>query len=86
MDEPYHYVRTVVSEEEDMLIVGGEDHRVGEERASQQCTVRLVDFAEEHFGTREVRFAWSGQILESVDNLPYIGVAFTSRPAFPATA
>lgn len=85
MDDPYHYVRPVVSDNEDMLIVGGEDHRVGEEPASQQCTFRLIDYAQEHFGTRDVRYAWSGQILEPVDNLPYIGVAPGHKNVYVAT-
>jgi len=75
MADPYHYVRPVTVSGKELLIVGGEDHRVGEEEHPEQRFLRLLNFAEVNFGSREALFQWSGQILESVDDLPYIGLA-----------
>ncbi|WP_413585121.1 FAD-dependent oxidoreductase [Bdellovibrio sp. HCB274] len=75
--ESYHYIRTnpsVHDNESDILLIGGEDHRVGEghpEKAFQN----LVDWAQERLGTHlsEPVVAWSGQILEPVDGMAFIG-------------
>ena len=72
--DPYHYARIQRGEESDLLIVGGEDHKVGQ-----------ADDAEDRFGRLEawgrsiapgagpVKYRWSGQIMEPADGLAYIG-------------
>ena len=85
MDEPYHYVRPAQVNNQAMLIVGGEDHRVGEDTSPEDRYTRLAEFAQEHVGTRDVRFRWSGQILEPVDSLPYIGRAPHHKNVYVAT-
>ncbi|MBA9077472.1 FAD-dependent oxidoreductase [Rufibacter quisquiliarum] len=78
--DPYHYVRlgTVAGEEEfdsEILIVGGEDHKTGQ--ATGEETERfacLEEWTRERFPmTQEVAFQWSGQVMEPVDYLGYIG-------------
>lgn len=83
-DRPYHYLRFVKdpSNSEDILLVGGEDHRTGQDGFGSSG--RNHD-AEHHFAglhawvrdrlrldTRLVT-RWSGQIMEPVDGLAYIG-------------
>ncbi|MDX2024202.1 MAG: FAD-dependent oxidoreductase [Deltaproteobacteria bacterium] len=75
MDDPYHYVRPVTVDNEELLIVGGEDHRVGEDPHPDDRYVHLKDFAQAYLGTHETKYQWSGQILEPVDSLPFIGTA-----------
>jgi glycine/D-amino acid oxidase-like deaminating enzyme/nitrite reductase/ring-hydroxylating ferredoxin subunit len=70
MEDPYHYVRTA----EDLLIVGGEDHKVGQEADPERCWERLESWARERFpSVGQVVHRWSGQILEPIDGLAYIG-------------
>lgn len=70
MEDPYHYVRTA----DDLLIVGGEDHKVGQEADPERCWERLESWARERFpAAGEVVNHWSGQILEPIDGLAYIG-------------
>ena len=71
--DPYHYIRVAPGDEGDVLIVGGEDHRTGQ------------DDPELHFGELEtwtrrwfsiagdVVARWSGQVLEPADFLAHIG-------------
>lgn len=73
--EPYHYVRILRgSRDADLLIVGGEDHKTGQDDNASERHVRLADWAKKHFPVmRAPEFHWSGQVMETVDGLPYIG-------------
>lgn len=68
--DPYHYIRR----QRDLVIVGGEDHHTGEQLDPRKHHERLVDYARRNISPNaEVRYAWSGQVLEPLDGLPYIG-------------
>jgi glycine/D-amino acid oxidase-like deaminating enzyme/nitrite reductase/ring-hydroxylating ferredoxin subunit len=74
-DEPYHYVRSqTLDDQHDILLVGGEDHRVGEE-ADGNPYLNLEKWTNKYFNVAEypIVFFWSGQILEPIDYLAYIG-------------
>ncbi len=77
--DPYHYVRiqTVTPEQGepyDLLIVGGEDYKTGQEDDGDERYNRLEQWTREHFPKAgEVEFRWSGQVLESVDGPAFIG-------------
>lgn len=75
-EDPYHYVRVAKNhrETEDILIVGGEDHRTGQHKNPDECFVRLEQWARERFPMAlETAYLWSGQIIETIDGLAYIG-------------
>ncbi len=73
--DPYHYVRVATGPDgADVLVVGGEDHKTGQEDESDEPFTRLEAWALERFpvsGTRS--FSWSGQVMEPVDGLAFIG-------------
>ena len=73
--DPYHYVRLAEGDADyDLLIVGGEDHKTGQAENTDQRFTALEAWAREYFPMVEtVRFRWSGQVLEPVDGLGYIG-------------
>lgn len=74
--DPYHYVRaTRYSESEDLLIVGGEDHKTGQPHDGyEQRFERLTGWARRYFRLAgEVVYRWSGQVLEPNDGLAFIG-------------
>lgn len=77
--KPYHYVRLEpLDEQYDLLISGGEDHKTGqadEENVSEeQRYENLIAWTKKHFPYfEEVAYKWSGQVMEPVDCLAYIG-------------
>jgi glycine/D-amino acid oxidase-like deaminating enzyme/nitrite reductase/ring-hydroxylating ferredoxin subunit len=76
--DPYHYVRLQRDEERpdstDILIVGGEDHKTGQDSDTDTRYVRLEAWAREHFQSiEEVAFRWAGQVMETVDGVAFIG-------------
>ena len=83
--EPYHYIRTHPDAEGPLLIVGGADHRVGEERDTEQCYRELEQYVRQRFEAGPVAYRWSGQIEEPLDGLPYIGRNSLSSNVYVAT-
>ncbi len=76
LDEPYHYLRTALDSTtgQPLLIVGGEDHRVGQELDTAQHWRRLEDWARERFpSVGDVVRQWSGEVFETSDGLAFIG-------------
>jgi len=84
--DPYHYVRIQplapeigMAEPsgfagEDVLIVGGEDHKTGQAEVRADPYARLESWARLRFPMiQEIRFRWSGQVLETIDGLAFIG-------------
>ncbi|MBA3710712.1 MAG: FAD-dependent oxidoreductase [Planctomycetes bacterium] len=78
--DPYHYVRVKTmggpgSEASyDVLIVGGEDHKTGQKDDAEMRYRLLEMWAMERYPMIErIEFRWSGQIMEPVDCLAFIG-------------
>ncbi|HKQ30299.1 MAG TPA: FAD-dependent oxidoreductase [Burkholderiales bacterium] len=74
--DPYHYIRVVCAPDggRDILIVGGEDHKTGQVEDTQQCFTRLEAWTRKRFPmTTDTAYRWSGQIMEPVDELAFIG-------------
>ena len=71
--DPYHYIRWQETGEGTFLIVGGEDHRIGEEEDTDGSFERVASYTRQYFGEHEERYRWSGQIIEPHGGLPLIG-------------
>jgi glycine/D-amino acid oxidase-like deaminating enzyme/nitrite reductase/ring-hydroxylating ferredoxin subunit len=84
--DPYHYVRFQDLEPDDagvppngtsddvLLIVGGEDHKTGQDDDQAECYARLEAWALERFPRMApARFRWSGEVMETIDGLAFIG-------------
>lgn len=75
---PYHYVRLQpYDDQHDLLISGGEDHRTGDivhdEAQEENRYQNLETWTRHHFPIGEIIYRWSGQVLEPVDSLAFIG-------------
>lgn len=71
---PYHYVRFAREEEGDVLMVGGEDHKTGQAEDCEQRFEKLERWARDRFPfVGEITDHWSGQVMEPVDGVAYIG-------------
>ena len=77
--DPYHYVRLQRvrgggGETHDVLIVGGEDHKTGQAEDFDERFSRLEEWTRERFpAAGAVEYRWSGQVMEPVDGLAFIG-------------
>jgi glycine/D-amino acid oxidase-like deaminating enzyme/nitrite reductase/ring-hydroxylating ferredoxin subunit len=77
-DDPYHYIRVVADAEDDpdseLLLVGGEDHPVGQADDFDRRYASLEAWTRLRYPMAgETYAAWSGQIVETLDGLAYIG-------------
>jgi nitrite reductase/ring-hydroxylating ferredoxin subunit len=75
---PYHYVRLQnYDDTHDLLICGGEDHPTGiaeEKKINEQDRYALLEYwAKKMFPIEETVYQWSGQVLEPMDAMAYIG-------------
>ena len=72
--DPYHYVRLQHDERGEVLVVGGEDHKTGQADDMDERFDCLEEWTRERFpmvGT--VDYRWSGQVMEPVDYMGFIG-------------
>lgn len=85
---PYHYVRIQRVENDDknydLLIVGGEDHKTGNQEGGEeegregkenmeQRFKRLELWTKDRFPIEDIAYRWSGQVMEPLDSLAFIG-------------
>ena len=73
MDSPSRSIRPHRSGEESVLVIGGEDHRVGEDGDTSKHYKALEAWAHEQYGVQAVDYRWSAQDYETLDDVPYIG-------------
>lgn len=73
--DPYHYVRLARARDAtELLIVGGEDHKTAQAADTNERFGRLETWTRERFPMAgEVVYRWSGQVMETIDYLAFIG-------------
>lgn len=68
--DPYFYTRLV---EEDKILVGGADHKTGEQEAGHDYFQDIKDYIRARYEVISFDEEWSAQFYEPADGLPYIG-------------
>ena len=72
--DPYHYVRVQdLDDGSELLIVGGEDHKTGQADDADQRFANLENWTRERFPWTETVYRWSGEVMEPIDGLAFIG-------------
>ena len=76
--DPYHYIRIETvgkgADAYDVLIVGGEDHKTGQEDDANKRFGALERWTRHRFPMVEgIEYRWSGEVLEPIDGLAFIG-------------
>lgn len=73
--DPYHYLRVESKDaHSDLLIVGGEDHKTGQNQHPEDCYRRLESWTRDRFPfAQEIEYKWSGQIMEPNDGMAFLG-------------
>lgn len=79
---PYHYVRLhSISEDEDLLIVGGEDHKCGRVTDQTNRHHRIEQWAKSRFPfLKYAEVRWSGIVMETIDGVAFIGPDLGGQP------
>ena len=73
--EPYRYIRfTDCDANDDYLVIGGCDHKVGQEKEEGRFAELEAWVRERFTKAGSVDYKWSGQILDSVDQVSLIGL------------
>jgi glycine/D-amino acid oxidase-like deaminating enzyme/nitrite reductase/ring-hydroxylating ferredoxin subunit len=71
-ESPSHTMRSIPTEQGEMLLVGGESHKVGQADEEERYA-KLEGWAREHWNVREVAYRWSTQDAMPVDGVPFVG-------------
>jgi glycine/D-amino acid oxidase-like deaminating enzyme/nitrite reductase/ring-hydroxylating ferredoxin subunit len=85
MQEPYHYVRAHLIDGQELLIVGGLDHKTAHEDP-EKAFADLEKYIRKYYNVSSIKYQWSSQYYIPVDGLPYVGqLPFAAEGIFCAT-
>jgi glycine/D-amino acid oxidase-like deaminating enzyme/nitrite reductase/ring-hydroxylating ferredoxin subunit len=71
--EPYNYLRVESHGDFDYAILGGEDHKTGQEPDTTERFRRLESRLLRMIPGAQIDHRWSGQVIDTNDGLPFIG-------------
>ena len=73
VDTPSRSVRAARMDGEEVVILGGESHKVGQDPDTQERYAALEAWARSEFPVRSVDYRWSAQDYVPVDHVPFVG-------------
>ncbi len=71
--DPYDYLRIDRHRGFDYIVYGGEDHKTGQKKKTQNAYARLLARLRKIIPKANIDHRWSGQVICTPDGLPYIG-------------
>jgi glycine/D-amino acid oxidase-like deaminating enzyme len=83
VDSPSRSLRSALGDE--VLVVGGEGHPVGEDTGTAERYDALEEWARRHFTVDVVAARWSAQDYVPVDGTPFVGRQLPHSPVLVAT-
>ncbi|MDQ4069466.1 MAG: FAD-dependent oxidoreductase, partial [Actinomycetota bacterium] len=86
VDSPTRSVRSARMDGEEVVVLGGEGHKVGQDPDTRARYAALEEWARQTFRIRSIDYRWSAQDYTPADNVPYVGpMAPGSDRVFVAT-
>jgi glycine/D-amino acid oxidase-like deaminating enzyme/nitrite reductase/ring-hydroxylating ferredoxin subunit len=82
---PYFYMRSMNEEDQKMILIGGRDHKTGQEAHTKDRYLELESYLRERFEVADISYYWGHEVFESVDGLPYIGQIPMKKNLWTAT-
>lgn len=76
-EDPAKSLRSYTSDNDELIIIGGEHHKTGQGKDTNSHYEALMAFAKDHFDVVDIPYRWSTQDCMTLDDVPYIG-HFTS--------
>ena len=84
--DPYDYMRLEPQRDHDIVIFGGEDHKTGQVDDTNACYDALERRLQSLLPRAEITHRWSGQVIETPDGLPYLGLSTDHQYAVTGAA
>lgn len=79
-DDPTRSIRSVTINEEEMVLVIGENHKTGQGKDTTEHYKALKDFGEQVFAWEDISYRWSAQDVTTLDKVPYVGEITPNQP------
>ncbi len=79
-EDPTRSLRSQPMGDEELILVGGEDHKTGQSKNTGVHYDNLLRFARDTFEVREVKYRWSTQDYITLDGVPYVGNLTAKHP------
>jgi glycine/D-amino acid oxidase-like deaminating enzyme/nitrite reductase/ring-hydroxylating ferredoxin subunit len=79
VDSPSRSVRSARMDGEEVVILGGEGHKVGQDPDTRERYAALEAWARQEFPVRSIDYRWSAQDYVPVDHVPFVGPVSPGR-------
>lgn len=79
-EEPTRSIRGYSSEDRELILVVGEDHKTGQGEDTSNHYQALANFAGDLFTVEAIPYRWSTQDCMTLDGIPYIGLYSQDTP------
>lgn len=77
-ENPTRSLRSQKTDDNELILVGGEHHKTGQNEDTIKNYKNLIDFSYKTFTVENIPFRWSTQDCMTLDDLPYVGY-FTAK-------
>lgn len=80
VENPTRSIRGCYSEEEKLILVGGENHKTGQGKDMSDRYRNLMDYADGLFTIENIKYRWSTQDCMTMDSIPFVGYYNNDTP------
>jgi len=80
-EKPVRSIRSIKNDEEEWIIISGENHKTGQDEKTASHYDALKAFSKDIFKTDKAVYSWSAQDLTTLDKLPYVGMLTKHSPS-----
>ncbi len=79
VDSPSRSVRSARMDGEEVVILGGEGHKVGQDPDTRERYTALEEWSRQQFAVRSIDYRWSAQDYVPADHVPFVGPVSPGR-------
>lgn len=79
-ETPVRSLRNIKDGRSELIIIGGENHKTGDQTGTNVHYRNLADFAKINFTVKKIHYRWSTQDCMTADGVPYIGFLTAKTP------
>jgi glycine/D-amino acid oxidase-like deaminating enzyme/nitrite reductase/ring-hydroxylating ferredoxin subunit len=79
VDTPSRSVRSARMDGEEVVVLGGEGHKVGQDPDTRERYTALEEWARDQFPIRSIDYRWSAQDYVPADHVPFVGPVSPGR-------